>query len=65
MDLIIGLIVFVSFLFIYLLPTYIAHQRNHRGTLSIFLVNLVLGWTLLFWFACLVWSVNSNVESRA
>lgn len=42
---------------IYLIPTTIAHRRRHRNATGIFLLNLLLGWTLLGWVGALVWSV--------
>lgn len=37
----------------------IAGARNHTNTLSIFLLNLFLGWTFLGWIGALVWSFTS------
>lgn len=41
----------------YFLPTIIAFMRWHQSKLAILLVNVFLGWTVLFWFICLVWSL--------
>ncbi|MFH1697483.1 MAG: superinfection immunity protein [Candidatus Omnitrophota bacterium] len=41
----------------YFLPTLIAFLRNHKNKLAIFLLNLLLGWTVLGWVVSLVWSV--------
>ena len=41
----------------YFLPTLIAFLRQHKNKLAIFLLNLLLGWTVLGWVASLVWSV--------
>ena len=41
----------------YFLPTFIAFLRQHKNKLAIFLLNLLLGWTVLGWVASLVWSV--------
>jgi RsiW-degrading membrane proteinase PrsW (M82 family) len=48
----IGLIIFV-----YFLPSFIAKLRRHKQTLAIFLLNLLLGWTIIGWVAALIWSV--------
>lgn len=45
---------------IYLIPTIIAHRRQHRNATAIFLLNLLLGWTLLGWVGALVWSVYED-----
>jgi len=50
------LLVVLIFAF-YFLPTLIAFLRNHKNKLAIFLLNLLLGWTVLGWVVLLVWSV--------
>jgi len=42
---------------VYFLPTLIAFLRQHKNKLAIFLLNLLLGWTVLGWAVSLVWSV--------
>ena len=42
---------------VYFLPSLIAFLRNHKNKLAIFLLNLILGWTVLGWVVSLVWSV--------
>ena len=42
---------------LYFLPTLIAFLRQHKNKLAIFLLNLLLGWTVLGWVISLVWSV--------
>jgi hypothetical protein len=44
---------------LYLLPTIVAIFRDHPNALGIFILNLFLGWTFVFWVAALVWSVLS------
>jgi hypothetical protein len=63
MELIAGLIVLSLLLALYFLPTIIAGVRSHRNTLAIFIVNLLLGWSLLGWIAALVWSVMYQPKS--
>jgi hypothetical protein len=46
-----------GFLF-YFLPSIIAFARSKRDLLSIFLLNLFLGWTLIGWVVALVWAVK-------
>ena len=49
---------FIAFLiFLYFIPSFVAHTRNHRQFNAIFLLNLLLGWTVFFWIAALIWSV--------
>lgn len=49
MNIIAGIMLGLSAMFIYLLPTYIAIKRKHRKTLTIYILNLFFGWTLLIW----------------
>lgn len=50
------LLVILIFAF-YFLPTLIAFLGQHKNKLAIFLLNLLLGWTVLGWVVSLVWSV--------
>jgi Superinfection immunity protein len=49
----------------YFLPSIVALARNKRDTLSIFLLNLFLGWTLIGWVVSLVWAVKTDVPAIA
>jgi len=42
---------------LYFLPTLVAFLRQRKNKLAIFLLNLLLGWTVLGWVVSLVWSV--------
>lgn len=48
----------------YLLPTTIALIRRRDNRMAIFLVNFLLGWTLLGWVITLAWSVTSDSADR-
>ncbi len=41
----------------YFTPTLVAFLKQHKNKLAIFLLNLLLGWTVLGWVVSLVWSV--------
>jgi hypothetical protein len=41
----------------YFLPTLVAFLKQHKNKLAIFLLNLLLGWTVLGWVVTFVWSV--------
>ncbi len=43
----------------YFLPTIIAAIRNHHQVNPIFMLNLLLGWTVLGWIAALIWAVSA------
>ena len=51
------LIAITSIFAVYFLPSFIAFSRDHKNKVSIFLLNLLLGWTVLGWVGSLVWSV--------
>lgn len=42
----------------YLLPFSVALWRNHPVLMKIFLVNLILGWTIIGWVVALVWALR-------
>jgi len=48
-----------GFIFCFL-PSIIALARSKRNTLSIFLLNFFLGWTLVGWIVALVWAVKAD-----
>jgi len=54
---ILELLLIVLIFVLYFLPTLIAFLRQHKNKLAIFLLNLLLGWTVLGWVVSLVWSV--------
>lgn len=51
----------ILFLLFYFLPTLIA-RRGRRG--SVFVVNVFLGWTFLFWVVALVMAVRSRENAK-
>jgi hypothetical protein len=49
---------------IYFLPTVLALCRGHLSTFAIFLLNLLLGWTLLGWIIALIWSCTGYTAAN-
>ena len=49
----IGIVVGLAFYFI---PSIVAFRRRHVNRMSIFLVNFLLGWSLVGWVIALVWA---------
>lgn len=47
-------------LFLYFLPAYLARNRSNFST--IFVLNLLAGWTFIGWIIALVWALS--VESK-
>ncbi len=55
---------FIAFvlLFPYFLPTIIAILRRKANTGGIFVLNLLLGWTLIGWIGALIWSLSLDAQ---
>ncbi|HET7441721.1 MAG TPA: superinfection immunity protein [Terriglobales bacterium] len=71
-SMVLAAFVFFPFLFgpffgfgflIYFLPTIVALVRHKQNVVSILLLNLFLGWTLIGWIVALVWA--STVDMPA
>ena len=45
---------------LYMLPTIVAVLNRHRHDMSVCLLNVLLGWTLLGWIIALVWGAASQ-----
>ena len=41
----------------YFLPAIVAHARRHRQVPAIFVLNLLLGWSVFGWIGALIWAV--------
>jgi len=55
--------VITALLFVaYWLPTLLAFHRRHRNRVAVLIVNFLLGWTVIGWFAALIWSATGNTE---
>lgn len=50
---------------LYFLPSIIAVARSKRDTASIFVLNLLLGWTAIGWVIALVWALKQDVQVLA
>ena len=48
------------FLFLYLIPSFIAWRRHHKNFLPILALNVLFGWALIGWVGALVWSLMSQ-----
>lgn len=46
----------IAALSLYLIPSIEADARNHSDALAITLVNILLGWTIVGWFAARAWA---------
>jgi hypothetical protein len=55
-----GLLVLLVGLFFYFLPFVVALMRGHKNATAIFVLNLLLGWTLIGWVIALVWAFTKS-----
>lgn len=53
----------ILFLFLYLLPTFVAAVRKHNNGIAISIVNIFLGWTFLGWVVSMAWAFTQNVQA--
>ncbi|WP_322047555.1 superinfection immunity protein [Paraburkholderia sp. J67] len=52
----------IAGLSLYLIPSIEADARNHSDALAITLVNILLGWTIVGWFAARAWAHRRHDE---
>ena len=48
----------------YFIPWFVALGRKHHNTPAIFLLNLLLGWTLIGWVVAMVWAFTKSPTER-
>ena len=58
-------VVVFALLTFYFLPTLIALGRGHHQRTTIFLLNLLLGWTFFGWVGALVWAETRVAPDEA
>lgn len=58
------IIVLTVSLILYFLPSIIAWHSKKPNFLAIFVLNIFLGWTLVFWVLALVWSLYKTSEKK-
>uniref|UniRef100_A0A7C3SQE8 Superinfection immunity protein n=1 Tax=Dictyoglomus turgidum TaxID=513050 RepID=A0A7C3SQE8_9BACT len=51
-----GFAIVIGLILFYFLPTIIALLLHRKNTISVFLLNLFLGWTFIGWVIALVWA---------
>jgi len=48
----------------YFLPSILARGRNHHNTGAVFVINLLLGWTLVGWAVALAWAFTTPAPAQ-
>lgn len=54
-----AVILLFIFLFVYFLPSIIAARSNRDNVSSIFVINLIIGWSIIGWFIVLAWGLSN------
>jgi len=54
MELLVALIVLI----VYFLPSIVGFEKRNRN--AIFILNLLLGWTLIGWIVALIWASTKD-----
>ncbi len=57
-----GIALILLGLCLYFLPTVVASGKRNVG--AIFILNLLLGWTLIGWVAALVWAFTNDARAQ-
>ena len=64
MESLAAILVLLFVLAVYLIPTIIAFSRGHASKWGIGVLNIVLGWSLIFWVVALIWSLSNKGQSQ-
>jgi len=48
----------------YFLPAIVAHHRRHVSSGAIFLINLLLGWSIIGWIVCFAWACSGSTRQQ-
>lgn len=64
MESLAAILVMLFILTVYLIPTIIAFSRGHASKWGIGVLNIVLGWSLVFWVVALIWSLSNKGQSQ-
>lgn len=47
---------------LYVLPAFVAYQRDHQSKGAILALDVLLGWTALGWIVALVWALTDTAR---
>ena len=45
---------------LYFVPSLVAYHRNHKDFAGVFILNLLIGWTVVGWVVALAWAVRPD-----
>lgn len=58
------LIIFMLFLAIMFVPTFVAYHRKLKRKVACLVINILFGWTIIFWIPILMWSMLSSATEN-
>jgi hypothetical protein len=64
LDALLDILLAVAAVAIYMLPAILADRTKRRSVLVLALFNLLLGWTIIGWFAALYWAFHPDSARR-
>ena len=59
-----GVLVLPLVVALYLLPTTVAVARSHNKRRAIFLLNFLLGWSVIGWIVAMAWAVTALSDKK-
>jgi hypothetical protein len=62
-QIVLGVLVLCAAVYLYFVPFAIAYARRHKYTKTVFLLNLLFGWTGLGWIVLVVWAFAGQKKS--
>ena len=63
-EVIVGTLALCAAIYLYFIPFAIAHARRHKYTKTVFLLNLLFGWTGLGWIVLVVWAFAGKKDRK-
>jgi hypothetical protein len=60
----IGFLLIAIILAAYFMPWLIGLNRGVNSVIVLFLVNLLLGWTIIGWIVCMIWAVSGQTRAQ-
>lgn len=64
MESLAAILVMLFVLVVYLIPTIIAFARGRASKWGIGVLNILLGWSLVFWVVALIWSLSNKGQNQ-
>lgn len=63
-SIVLMMVIVIGFLGLYFVPWMIGLHRDISTVSVLFFVNLLFAWTLIGWFACLIWAAVGATKAQ-